>query len=166
MKKILLAVLIVGVVAAIAVSGTMAYFSASATATSTVTAATAQLEFSGGSTTAVIPLSNTTALVPGGTTSGDVHLWNTGNAALYVQTKVASNNSLYGHLTWSYALGQYSTGVAWQDGGTILYIPAGGDVVLTITGTYADTGKDQSGEMGASVTATATFTGHSIDEDW
>ena len=162
MKKILLAVLIVGVVAAIAVSGTMAYYSTNATASSQVTTAKVALTLDNGTATSPIPLNITTGLVPGGTTSGDVTLYNSGNAGLYVYTQVAGDTTLNGNLTWGYALKSYTDGVSWQDSNQVLYIPTGGHVVLTITGTYADNG-NQNGEAGAVVNATATFTGHTSD---
>jgi len=166
MKKILLAVLIVGVVAAIAVSGTMAYFSTQATATSGVTTANVKLTFDNNSQVqGNIPLNITTGLVPGATTSGDVPLYNNGDAGLYVKTAVTANTTLNGNLTWGYTLKSWTDGVASQSDGTV-YIPAKGSVLLTITGTYTDQPYDQNlygSEAGAAVTATATFTGHTSD---
>ncbi len=83
MKKILLSIMIIAVVAAVAIGGTVAYFSETSNDL-TASVATADVKMQAYGPGYVTELFAKTGVVPGDTWTQDVYVKNTGNADLYI----------------------------------------------------------------------------------
>lgn len=141
MKKILLAVLVIAVVAAIAVGGTVAYFSATSNdVTASVTMGTATLKAGGPGW--VTQLFDMKGVVPGQSWTQDVYVQNTGSAGLYITptwTPATGNMDVDGAIE-KIAPVMHSGATAVPNKTGVYYLAAGDTAYFTVTITVKDQG--------------------------
>ena len=161
MKKILISILIIGVVAAIAVGGTVAYFTATS---NDVTAAvtTAKVSLSASDANGGTAIFNITNAIPGNSWTNNVYCTNTGGGALWVTptwAPTASSAAIDHDMTFVInTVGGY-TGTYAGTNGTEYLVPAGGQLVFNVTLTFVETNLNQDSLQGQWVTYAGQFKG-------
>ena len=159
MKKILISILIIGVVAAIAVGGTVAYF---ATTSNDVTAAvrTANVSLSASDANGGTTIFDIYNAIPGNSWTNNVYCTNTGGAPLWVTPSWAptASSAAIDH-DMMFAINSVGGYTGAQNGAYL--VPAGGQLVFNVTLTFKESG-DQSALEGQWITYAGQFKGSTL----
>lgn len=155
MKKILISIMIIAVVAALAVGGTVAYFQ---TAPDNVTAsfqtATVSLDAYGEASDNVI--FNVSNMIPGDSVAKYLYVKNTSAVPLYVTAALNKTGNLELDSAFSYTLSDY--GNCADAGGGYFLVAAGATAYVKVTVTFEDSG-NQNALQNKWITYTASVVG-------